>query len=116
MIIKLCYGAGQSYIACGVGRVEFTNHVTSGVVFDTTTKQLFSVEENGTLHEVTDEFYSCVSSNAVKNLTPFAGDSNKYFVNTCSAFIANTNEWEQYAFSGVGYLCDDNGKTVDVLK
>lgn len=116
MIIKLCYGPGRTYTVSEISHFEYVNHRQSSVVFDSSTSQLFTVEDDGNLQEVTEDYSVCVSQSALQDLTPLQGDSAKYFVNICTLYNTNTQDWEQYAFSGIGYLCDNNGKTVDVLK
>ncbi len=114
MLLKICYKPNGFYYVKDVASVDFDSHVTTDINVDLNTKTLYYKDAplSGGKLLLHDDF---VKEN--RGVCQHEEDG-KMYINNISFYVTHTGipTEEFIAFSGFAYLCDDSGKTIDVLK
>ena len=106
MLLKIVYGTGRNVYITDVKRVSFiAHHAEHAYPLD-----LDKVVDWNGFVAYSDEYLT-----GQIGCSPSGEDDNKYFMNEIHVTTSDPEPQIIY-FTGVAYLCDDTGKTVDTLR
>lgn len=120
MLLKICYKPNGFYYVKDIASIDFDNCTNTDWLYDKDTNLCYSVAEDGSISLIENAIGLTSSEYLEKEFGACKHDTsdNLYYVNSISFTLSTdeSNDGNYVLFTGIAYLCDDSGKTIDVLK